>query len=51
MSAEILIGRWLAFCAHPCAAWPRLTTRGRTLLVAAYVGLGYAGALAALIVL
>jgi hypothetical protein len=41
MSLEILLGRSLAFCVHPYAAWDRLPLRGRALLVGAYFGTGY----------
>jgi hypothetical protein len=36
---EILVGRLLAFCVHPCAAWPRLSRRERALVAGAY-GIG-----------
>jgi hypothetical protein len=38
---DLLIGRALAWCVHPTAAWRRLPARGRVLLVAAYVGASY----------
>ena len=38
---DLLIGRALAWCVHPTAAWQRLPARGRVLLVAAYVGASY----------
>src|SRR6185436_15637482 len=38
---EIVIGRWLACCAHPSAAWRLLPVSGRLLLVAAYAGFGF----------
>jgi hypothetical protein len=38
---DLLIGRALAWCVHPAAAWQRLPARGRVLLVAAYVGASY----------
>jgi hypothetical protein len=46
---EILIGRWLAMCAHPIAAWARYSTRGRLLVLVTYTALTYAVALAALL--
>jgi hypothetical protein len=49
MSVEILIGRGLACCAHPTAAWQRLTPAKRALLLGAYVAFGYVSALAALV--
>jgi hypothetical protein len=39
---DLLIGRALAWCVHPVAAWQRLPARGRVLLVAAYVSASYA---------
>jgi hypothetical protein len=38
---EVLLGRSLAYCFHPDAAWRRLPTRGRALLVGAYFGAAY----------
>jgi hypothetical protein len=38
---DLLIGRALAWCVHPAAAWRRLPARGRALLVAAYVSASY----------
>ena len=35
------LGRSLAYCAHPAAAWRRLSGGGRVLLVAAYFGASY----------
>lgn len=49
MSLEIAIGRSLAFCAHPTAAWRVLSPSRRVLLVAAYFGAGYVGMLVALV--
>ena len=51
MSIEVVLGRSLACCVHPAAAWRRLRPGGRALLVAAYFGASYAGALIALLVL
>ena len=51
MTLDVVLGRSLAFCVHPSAAWVRLTARGRTLLVSAYFGAGYALVLALLLVL
>jgi hypothetical protein len=46
---ENLIGRGLACCLHPVAAW-RVTTRlGRTFVVCAYAAGGFVTTLAALI--
>jgi hypothetical protein len=51
MGWEILVGRSLAFGLHPLAAWPRLSTSARALLIAAYCGAGYAIVLTALLLL
>jgi hypothetical protein len=48
MAVEILIGRSLAFCLHPSAAWRRLPATGRVLLVAAYFSGSYVTVLALL---
>lgn len=41
MPPEVVIGRALACCVHPSAAWRRLRVPGRVLLVAAYVSASY----------
>jgi hypothetical protein len=51
MTIEVALGRSLACCVHPSAAWRRLRPGGRVLLVGAYFGASYAGALIALLVL
>lgn len=48
MNADIVIGRTLACCAHPAAAWRRLSLSGRVLIVAAYFAVGYFAVLAVL---
>lgn len=48
MSADIVIGRTLACCVHPAAAWRRLSASGKALIVGAYFLVGY---LAVLVVL
>jgi hypothetical protein len=48
MSTEVLIGRGLAFCLHPTAAWRVLPRIGRALVVGAYVGAGFVTTFAAL---
>ena len=50
MSFEIALGRWLAWVVHPEAAWRRLRLRGRAVLVASYMGVGYLGTLLMLLV-
>jgi hypothetical protein len=51
MSVDIVIGRALAFCVHPRAAWRILPTSGRAFVVAAYACAGYVACLAALMLL
>jgi hypothetical protein len=51
MTPEVALGRSLACCVHPAAAWRRLPPGGRALLVGAYFGAGYAGILVALLVM
>lgn len=48
MTADIVIGRTLACCVHPAAAWRRLSTPGRLLIVAAYFAVSYLAVLAIL---
>jgi hypothetical protein len=48
MSPDIIIGRTLACCVHPAAAWRRLSASGRILIVATYFAVGYFGVLAVL---
>jgi hypothetical protein len=44
-------GRCLAYCAHPTAAWRRLSRGGRILLLSAYFGASYLLTLVALLVI
>ena len=48
MAPEVVIGRWLAFCAHPVAAWRLLPRSGRCLIALSYAAASYAAAFAAL---
>jgi hypothetical protein len=48
MSIDVLIGRGLALCVHPMAAWRVLSTPGRTFVVSAYAVGAYVTVLAAL---
>jgi hypothetical protein len=48
MSVEIVVGRALAFCVHPRAAWGILPPSGRALVIAAYACAGYVACLSAL---
>jgi hypothetical protein len=50
MPIELVIGRWLALCSHPLAAWRVLPASGRLLIVASYFASSYAAALLALLV-
>jgi len=49
MSVDLLIGRGLAFCVHPTAAWRVLSTPGRAFVVAAYAGAAYVAVLGVLL--
>jgi hypothetical protein len=49
MTLETLIGRGLAFCAHPTAAWRVLSRPGRAFVVAAYACAGYVAGLTVLL--
>jgi hypothetical protein len=40
--AAILLGRTLAFCAHPLAAWQLLPLSWRVVILAAYAAVGFA---------
>jgi hypothetical protein len=51
MPIEICMGRAAALLVHPAAAWVRLSTRGRLLLVGAYATASYLAVLTALIAL
>lgn len=46
---EVLLGRGMAACAHPLAAWRSRTSSFRVLLLAGYFAAGYLGVLAALL--
>jgi hypothetical protein len=46
---EILIGRSLAMCVHPVAAWRCGSIRARCVVVAAYFAASYAVILSALV--
>ena len=45
-----IIGRSLAFCMHPRAAWPLLPLKGKALMIMAYAVAGYVAGLAALLI-
>lgn len=49
MTADIVIGRTLACCLHPAAAWRRLSASGRALIVTTYFVMSYLGVLAVLL--
>ncbi len=49
MPIEICLGRGLALFVHPAAAWLRLSTRGRVMLLRAYVTASYVAVLTALL--
>lgn len=46
---RMALGRLLAYCAHPAAAWRRISKGDRTLVIAAYFGAGYVLTLVALL--
>jgi hypothetical protein len=49
MPFDIIIGRGMACCLHPMAAWRVLTKSGRALVVGAYASAGFVATLAALV--
>jgi hypothetical protein len=51
LAPAMVIGRCLAYCVHPAAAWLRLPRRGRVLLLTAYFGAGYMLTLATLLII
>ena len=51
MSFDIALGRWLALCAHPKAAWRVLPASGRWLMAASYAAVGYGAVLTCLLLL
>jgi hypothetical protein len=48
---ELFVGRSLAFCAHPLAAWRVLPRSRRMLIVAAYFVAAFVTTLSALVIL
>jgi hypothetical protein len=48
MNADVVIGRTLACCLHPAAAWRRVSGSGKALIVGTYFVIGYLGVLAVL---
>ena len=50
MTIEVFLGRGLALLVHPAAAWQRLPSRGRVILLSAYVTVSYVAVLSALFV-
>jgi hypothetical protein len=51
MAPELVLGRWLAFCAHPIAAWRLLPATGKCLIAFSYAAISYAAAFIALTLL
>jgi len=49
MTPEIALGRWLAVCAHPTAAWRLLPASGRCLLAASYAAASFVASLTVLL--
>jgi hypothetical protein len=50
MPFEIIIGRGIACCLYPLAAWRVLTKSGRALVVGAYACMAFFATLAALLI-
>ena len=48
MTPDIVIGRTLACCAHPAAAWRRMSGSGRALIVGTYFAASYLAVLTVL---
>jgi hypothetical protein len=48
MTPDIVIGRTLACCVHPSAAWRRLSGSGRALIVGSYLAASYLAVLTVL---
>ncbi len=51
MPLEVLLGRGLACCLYPRAAWRVLTRTGRAFVICAYATGGFVSTLAALLLL
>jgi hypothetical protein len=51
MNWELLLGRSLAFCAHPAIAWRISSRPGRAALIGAYFAASYVTVLVALMAL
>lgn len=49
MTIDTIIGRTLAYCMHPAAAWRIVSLRGRAAILGAYAAAGYIGVLVALL--
>ena len=48
---EVFVGRSLALCAHPVAAWRLSSARGRLLVIAGYAAAGYMGVIDTLVLM
>lgn len=51
MTFEVILGRGMACCLHPTAAWRVMTPSGRALVVGAYASAGFIVTLAGLFLL
>ena len=49
MPIEIIMGRTVAYCLRPAAAWRHASLRGRAAIVGAYAAGSYAAVLTALL--
>lgn len=47
---DVLLGRTLACCVHPYAAWRGLSASGRFVLIAAYASASYVAVLGLLLI-
>ena len=48
---EIVLGRWLAFCAHPVCAWRARSPRAKLVVLMSYFAAGYVSVFVALLTL
>jgi hypothetical protein len=49
MPFEVVVGRWLAVCAHPVCAWRGRGKAARLLVVSSYFAAGFVGVLVGLL--
>ncbi len=51
MRWELIVGRGLACCVHPLAAWRMCSRAGRAFVVCAYAGAGFTATMATLLLI